>query len=242
MKYKTYYLVLVLLNLIGIFFVLQIELNLFELFKSNYEDKVANAINDLVVNISLGLIVSSLFYLIIVYYPGRLKRKSAYKIIQPRLNTIGNQLHHSINYLYSKRIDVGHRSMEELTAEDFDSIISINGQRMDFQHNILGDHGDWIPFSSGEQTEINFFSHQRGLIISKIDEMFAIPTIAYIDAELIEALAKLRDSWFYSGVESFSRNGERVRVMNFNKGVYDYYKFYLKIKEYAKINELKVVN
>ncbi len=54
MKLKSYIIVLILLNFLSVFFILQIELEIFSLFNSNYDARLANKINNLVTNVSLG--------------------------------------------------------------------------------------------------------------------------------------------------------------------------------------------
>ena len=113
---------------------------------------------------------------------------------------------------------------------------------MNLKYKILGIHGKRIPFSSGNQTELNFFSYQRKLVITKIDEIFSLPTITYVNDELIEILAKLRDCWFYSGIKSYKKFGEKVIVNNLSLGIYDYYLLFIRLKKFAEINEFKVTD
>lgn len=242
MKIKTDTIILTLLNLSCVFFILQIEFKFFRLFSSNFNNETINAVNRLIIGIGIGIIVSTIFYLIVVAYPNYLKRKSSYKIIQPRLDTITNQLYHAINYFLEKRIPEGKNKTTKLLIQNFITIERLTSEKMNFKYKILDTHKEWIPFSSGERTEIDFFVHQKELVISKINEIFAIPTVIHLDEELLEVLAKLRDCSFYSGVDSFSKDGNSVTVNQFYKGAYDYYTFFLELKKYAKINKMEILD
>ena len=104
---------------------------------------------------------------------------------------------------------------------------------MDFNYKVMT-HETWVNYGTGSIREIDYFIHEKEVVKSKIDEMLALPIIQYEEYELIECLANLRDARFYVGVEAFKENAERSIVLNFDKGVYDYYKYYKILKKYIK--------
>lgn len=239
---KLYLIILCILNILSVIFILQINFGLIPLIISSFNITTITNINGLVINISYGFVVSSIFYLIVVYFPEREKRKSTNKIIQSRLCAIANEINKSIHYLYSKRLDSKDVRIDKLEFSHFEPIICLDKRVMKFNYKIKGSHGGWIPFGTGEQLEINSYVHEREIVLSKIDELLALPTIIYIDFELIEILVRLRDCWFYSGVAIFLKSNPQAKVHNFNKGIYDYYLLFLRLKRYALINEFIVIN
>ena len=239
-KIKSYYTILILLNILSVFFVLQIKLKLIPLFQTNSSTYLIKNINDLIVNLSVGMILSTLFFIIVVLLPELIKRKSTLKIIQARLDTIGNELNHSMFYFTHKRMSMKIDSLKKLQKNDFKKISGLSRKRMNFKYTILGTHGHWIPFSSGEYTELDFFINQKKIIIKKIDEIFSLPTITQVDDELIEILAELRDCHFYGTIRAYERFGEKVSDENFNQGIYEYYRILKKLKKYCTIHNFKV--
>jgi hypothetical protein len=180
--------------------------------------------------------------LIVVLIPDYLKEKSTQKIIQPRINTILNELNMAIHYFHTNKIEESPKLIENLSEEDFESIKQLQKNKMNFKYEIYGTHGNWTPFSSGELTEIKFFSMQRNLVIKKIDEIFSLPTITSVDDELIELLSKLRNSQFYSVVEVYERfSNKNISAIDFGREVYDYYLIFKDLKKYGEPTKLKVV-
>jgi len=175
--------------------------------------------------------------LIVVYYPENTKRNTTLKIIQPRLNTILNEINISVSYLRNNRVNSNKKRLE---LQDFESIDSLDSRLMNFYYEIFGTNNKWIPFSTGEQTELNHFRQEKDLIIRKIDEIFKIPTISILDEDLIANLAKLRDCLFYSAVESYNRWGRIVTVTYFKTAIYDYYLLFRALQKYGTITAFRV--
>ena len=239
-KQKPYNLVLIILNVLSLIFTFQIKLSLLPLFCSRFNEKFCLNLNDLISNVALGILESSLFYLIVVYYPELLKKKSTLKVIQPRLNTIVNQLNQAIHYLHSNRINTK-KDVLVLLKEDFSSVDKLGNHKMNFQYKILNIKGEWVPFSSGDQTELQFFTSEKALITRIIDEIFNLPTITALDDSLIEILAELRDCLFYSGVKSFNTyNNFNLTIVDFDKDVYIYYQLFLRLKKHVQPTPLQV--
>lgn len=161
-------------------------------------------------------------------------------IIQSKLDTINRQLQESILYLYSSKIDnVKFPDISQLNQEAFENILRINAERMNFEYKIKNQSNQWIQFSTGRLTEIDHFTHEKELITQKVDEIFAVPTITSLDNELLKALYNLKHSFFYTGVNSYAERGERTTVMEFNKGIYQYYMYTQKIMKYSSKFEIK---
>lgn len=230
-------LILVGINFVCLILLLQIRFQFFPLINFHLSENVSNNFNELIANISLGIIISTIFYLVVVYYPEKSKRNTTLKIIQPRLNTILNQINISVSYLSNNRINSNKKRLE---LQDFECIDSLDTRSMNFYYEIFGNHNKWIPFSTGEQTELNHFRQEKELIIRKIDEIFKIPTISILDEDLIANLAKLRDCLFYSAVESYNRWGKRVTVTYFKTAIYDYYLLFHALQKYGTMTALRV--
>lgn len=246
--------VLIILNIISLFFIVQIKLKIIPLFPSSFSDTLSSDINDIIFRASIGLILSSFFYLIVVYLPKKKQEQSTLKIIQPRLNTIVQDLTPSVYYLTNKRLILANKSIDKYKDSDFKSLTSLDKRKMDFKYEYLNDGSKWTQYSTGDWLELDHFTHHRKLIISKIDEILLLPTIIYVDSELIELLAKLRDCQFYVGIEYFSKaefidsqayvimNGTRCKFSfgDFNVATHDYCLLFSQLKKFADVHEFKV--
>ena len=92
-------LVLWLLNIISIVFILQIVFDIFPLFESNYPLIKAEKINSLVIDCSIGIITSTLFYILLVYIPERRKAKTARNAQKIHLQYLAEHMQFFILYL-----------------------------------------------------------------------------------------------------------------------------------------------
>lgn len=230
---KTIYCILTVLNIISILFILQIELNLIPLISSPFNIDTTTKINSLISSISQGLVISTIFYLVVIFIPEYFKSRTIRKLIKPRLITITNMIQMSVEYLsYKYELPPQNISLNNHNIADFKKITKLQNQIMNFHYKVMTKE-TWVNQATGGSNELDHFMHEKDVVKSKIDEMLALPNIQYEEDELIECLANLRDAWFYNGVEAFKENGNTI-VLNFDKGVYDYYKCYKILKKYIK--------
>lgn len=189
-------------------------------------------------NLAIGYIVSSLFYFILVYMPERIKKQSAMKIIQDRLNTIRLMMEESVNYLYLKMNTT--KVFDGLTEHDFEAFIKITNNPMNLKcTRKIMKTGEWgIPSTTGEVSEIQHFFNERNVVCEKITQIFSIPAVINVDSELIEILSEIRDSLIYVVAPHFMSNPD-IKVINFNKGVYKYYELFKKLRQYTDYAEYK---
>lgn len=230
-------------SVIALIFIIQIEFKLIPLFLSFWSVEVSIIINRLVSSLSQGFLISMFFYLLVVAIPEYSKAKAIRSIITPRLKTIVNMLHQSINYMSLKYNLPEADLLVGIKVEDFSAITRLNAEPRNFNYKIKNNAGSWTSFGSGNQTELSHFAHERKTVINKIDEILHLPNLQFEDEELIKCLAELRDSWFYSGVKSFSENHNKynISVNNFSEGVCDYYKSYRVLKKFITPTELKPI-
>lgn len=66
--------ILWLLNIISVFFIVQIVFEVFPLVDSNYSLDKIDRINSLIIDCSIGILASTLFYILLVYIPERKKQ------------------------------------------------------------------------------------------------------------------------------------------------------------------------
>lgn len=99
------HIVLLLLNSISLFFILQIVFNLFPLFASNLPVEKINNINSFIADISICIITSSFFYYLLVYIPEKQRKNNVLNIFNNQLSSISSSLFYILffTYAYSKK-------------------------------------------------------------------------------------------------------------------------------------------
>lgn len=192
-----------------------------------------NQFIEVVFNLSIGYIVSSLFYLVVVYLPQEIKKQSAMKIIQARLNTIRYMMEPSVNYFYLRMNTT--MPFDDLTEHDFEQFAGLDAIPMNLRYMRKSKStGQWeAPMHTGQQTEIEYFLHEQKVVTEKITQIFGIPTTINVDHELIEILSELRDCWFYAGIATLISFNLKPIIINFNKGVFHYYELFKKLRKYT---------
>ena len=229
------------LNIISIMIILQIDFGLIPLFESKLSVERIQRVNNLFSNCGQGILISTFFYLLVVYFPERLRAHTVRKLIQPRLDSIVNMMQLSIAYIIFKyKINTSSADFSRLTFDDFKNIQRLDDGLMNFKYRLKAGV-NWSGNSSGQLRELLHFQNERNQVINKIDKILALPIIQSEEDILIESLAKLRDCWFYSGVDSFVTTNLTVTVSDFNKGVYDYYLIYLTLSKFANSYNIEIV-
>lgn len=218
------------LNVASVIIIFQVDLGLLPLLSSKLDAERVQRVNNLFSNLSQGVLVSTLFYFLLVVAPERKKAKRISALVSLKVNTIISALEQSILFLMHKTKNSS-KKIQELTPEDMSSITKITNEKMLFNYQVKSRDGlNWINFSTGDVTEINHFVQEREMVLKKIDEILSLPHIVDENIGLIDTLCKLKDSWFYSGVISYAQYGERSTVDGFSEGVYDYYKLFISLK------------
>lgn len=247
MTSKRYFFKLGLLNLIFVFFILQIQLRLFPLWNSNFSEQFNNGLNELIIVLSSGFLISTFFFLIVVYFPQKSIQKSTLRIITPRLNTINNALAKSIFYLGNSRIPNFENNDVILKYSEINLIDTLDNRLMNFRYEILGNRGEWIPFFTGNQTEMEHFESEQDLVRSIIDEIFDLPYSIYLDKNLLDALSELRNCGLYRSGMAYKKfkhiiKGKKISSDNFKDDFYQYYTLFYKLNKFKKATLIRANN
>ena len=239
------HIVVIILVLISVVVIMQVDLGVIPLIKAPlFLQANVQKINSLASNLAQGFLISTLLYFMVVYIPERSRAFTTRKIIQPRLDTIVQMLGESIAYFvfkYQLKAN-GVDDFGGLTLGDFSMITELTNEKMDFRYGITTATTNSVN-STGDITELYHFVHERRVILEKIDAILSLPIISSESDELLEALAKLRDSWFYIGVNEFDNPRAKMFVVeNFSRGVYEYYTYYRIISKYSHVYKVSIAN
>jgi hypothetical protein len=147
------------------------------------------------------------------------------KLITPRLNSIGELIEIAIGaLLYHSSTDFKEpKSLNHLKEEDFYSSNLYDGSR---------------------DKEMKQFISEVELIKKEIDALFAIPSITSIDDDLIDVLARLRDSKFqdiYSSYNVPKNPFKPIEARSLKMELLKYYILYKRLCLYSTPVEYQVI-
>lgn len=231
-RVKRIYHYLLALNIISIILILQIDVGVLPVIPSSMTIERTEKINSLVSNLSQGVLVSTFFYLLLVYLPERERAIKIKKLIRPRLKTITQDMEISILFL-RRKAGVDESKGVYLSADAFNSIDSLTRNPMNFRYQIRRVDGSWINFSTGEVTELEHFDIERRIVSQKINEILMLPHVTDENEDLVDLLPKIRDCQLYKHVELSSKIQAKIKVNapNLNAYLSEYYNLYLLLKK-----------
>lgn len=239
---------LIAITLIAILMVGWVKFDLFPLISCPFSSIHAYNINEVIYTICTGVIVSSLFYLIVVYLPAQMNERKIKKIIQFELADIGYRLQRGMAYFcqkYDWKND-GYK-IKGLTYEKYFSLI----QKQKLDRKVLMDFcyksGNSI-YSKGlyfNLPETEYFVNEKKFICSYIEKIVSHPGIQFGNFELINCLYELKNCNFYHYIESATQDPDSefcgCCVNNdFSKALFEYYKIYLKIIKFCELGTFEI--
>ncbi|WP_353166431.1 hypothetical protein [Empedobacter brevis] len=156
----------------------------------NLKPNVIDNINDLINDLSIGIIASFIFYIIVQWFPDRIKLLNNNKLIYDHVKNIHTVLYF-ILYDYSKNIY--DKNVEDLNIKDLKNI------------------NDFILFSEMTDSEvinkvfeINSLSSSFKTIKRQVKIIYQLPGAGLIDDDLVFKLNKFINGKFFSYITSTS--------------------------------------
>lgn len=186
-RFEKYLLYITTLSII-ILFILVLDL-LFIPNCFNTSLKVINNTNELLSDISIGIISSFVFYVIVQWLPDKYKEKKSLKIIYKNLKKASDEID-SLIATYN-RILFRKKDINELIKEDFKKITFFELYKCDFE--------DFQTFKNNRE-EIIFIFLKLTTIFNEIGVILKSPYIESVPYELISKFYELRDLNFYEEI------------------------------------------
>ena len=214
---------------LSLLIILQVDIGAFPLIEARISADRAQKINVLASDLSQGVIISTLFYCMLVLLPAQAKSKKIKSLIQPRLNIIVQRLEISILYLANKA-GKQCKKVASLQKKDLSSISKLTTSKMTFCYQISYNSDSWVSFSTGQIDEIVHFEKERELVVRIIDEILELPHILDENDGLVDILPRLRDSSFYVCVKSYAEYGPDIVCSDLTSSLDDYLSYFLILK------------
>lgn len=181
------------LNVLSIFFILQIVFDVFPLFESKYPLMKVDKINSLVVDGSIGIITSTLFYILLVYIPEKRKSKTARKAHKINLQYLAEHMQFFIIYLvkdYSLNVKKEDIRYSQIIFNEFAKV----------DYSIFTSESKYYPLflrSKSIKSPILIKTNEFGInimhkmVTTFINNILSTPTIIFEDEELIDLLNEI---------------------------------------------------
>ena len=230
-------LVLWLLNIISIFFILQIVFDIFPLFESNYPLTKIEKINSLAIDCSIGIITSTLFYILLVYIPERRKAKTARNTQKINLQYLAEHMQFFILYLvkdYSLNVENNDMSYSNIKILHWHLRACLNFANLD----VCG-HSFYLIGNN------EFGIHTLYKVATRIiDKILSNPTIIFEDKNLIDLLNKIYNCELlnliriYKSKEPVDVNYLKyvIPLVKLKSAIVEYYKLYIRLLRYSSPN------
>lgn len=243
-------LILWLLNFISIVFILQIVFEIFPLFESSYSLIKIEKINSLAIDYSVGIITSTLFYILLVYIPERRKAKTARNAQKINLQYLAEHMQFFILYLvkdYSLNVENNDIIYSNIKIEEF--------SKVDF--SIFKDTSKrYSLYLRKKDGTLNYFigNNEFGIhtlykvVIKIIDKILSNPTIIFEDKNLIELLNEIYNCELFDLIRIYESKDsiaiKRLKDVIFTVGLkstlVEYYKLYIRLLKYSSPNSFYI--
>lgn len=204
-------------------------------FCSVFNSIISKRINEIINDLSIGIICSSIFYLIVQWWPNYIKRKTAYDLNKVFLNNILINLE-GILSLYSEKY-LNNKIIDKLEFQDF---IKIEKNYNDDKSNFINDYNSlklFIENINENSVKINENTHLSQLPEELIVINNNINTNFYKILYKIQCM-KQSIQIFTNVLDGVNINSETICLIlkyeNISKDLDELYLIYKKIRKFSK--------
>lgn len=215
----------------------------------NLKSSVVENINDLINDLSIGIIASFIFYIIVQWFPEKEKEKSSIDLINVNLDNITGSIS-SVISVY-KKIYFPDSDIENLTKIDFDKIGFFSASKYTTIDSLSKEM--FLNYFSNDRSEVIFLDSFLSDIYLQIGYILKSPYVHFLPKDLIFSFYEFRDSNFYHRVNmihNFNENQlnriytiEEINLKGYNIAndedrylsikLHQLYKIYLIFKKYS---------
>lgn len=196
---KRLHILLAALNFVSIFFILQIIFNWFPTFSCNYPADKIEQINSLVIDLSIGVITSTLFYILLVYLPDKKKSRTARAVNSTNLCYLAENMQFIIIHLvksYGIKVEQSDYNYSKIDFEEFSKIKS-NIFSKDYISGIYEMFVRDINNTKSMGTDEVNLSKKTMTVMKLIEKTLSMPSIIFEDGSLIKLLNMIHDCRFF---------------------------------------------
>lgn len=190
-------------------------------------------LGETVFNLSIGYIVSCIFYYIVVYLPEQKKRNRTMTIIEKRIDSILGLMGITIYYYFHKYgITEKNNKRSQEQVEKLETIDSNNKMNFSYQY-IEKSTGRTVRMNTGVFTEIMLLLDHSNRIQGTINNIFKIPVIVNVDDDLLVILEEINNCQLFRTVSAL-KAFPSAKTPEFGKDLFKYYLLYKKLNKYIE--------
>lgn len=232
MKNNVLNCILIILNIIAILIIIYIVSEILPFIPCDYSIEKISKINNLTLSVSIGIVLSSFFYLLLVFLPELNRRRTVRATISAKLDTIINNIQTHIAY-FNKKYSMNGNMIDNfinIPQTNFQDIKTIEDCPTNFYAETESDGIDINIY-----TELDYFYANSLFIKRVIESILSTPSIVYEDVDLIKTLSEIKENSFYNTVEILHKNkGKGMTVGGVNSSIYRYYTLYGNLLKHIK--------
>jgi hypothetical protein len=209
MKIRTINVGLFILFIISIFLIFWVDFGLIPSFKVDFSEYRIDRINNLISNLSIGYLISVLFYFLLVFLPNYFELKKLIKAYRSEINQIilfAEEIIIILNYFRKKE----------------DNVINIKNIPINVYSKFNISHlNEDEPFTKPIKVSKPVFEHlkiRRAIIKSNMEILYKVPNIANPNTALINALSNINTSSLLFVLETYEETKIEDEI-NINYGL-----------------------
>lgn len=234
---KKIHTLLITLNIISIFFLLQIVFDWFPTIECNYSINKIDKINNLVISLSIAIITSTLFYILLVYLPEKKKSITAREVSSTNLRFLAENMQFLIIHLiesYGIKVEQNDYNYSKINIKEFSKIKS----NIFSKEQISGYYEVFIRVNDKSAPinteEINLISKTTSLM-ELIQKTLSTTSILFEDENLIKLLNRIHHCSFFEAILAFTLipSFKTKTLYSPEKDVTDFYLLYKNLIKYT---------
>lgn len=230
--------VLGILNIISVVLILQIVFRLLPLFSCNLTIEQVERINSLLVDLSIGIITSTLFYYLLAYIPEKKRNKRVRKLIQARIDHLGWLMQVVVAYLcYKFKVKAKSPQLLDANFATIPNIGRFSQDKIDF----------WISNTKNDvndvtgSTELGFLHNYLDLIKRCSTQINSSNVFQLEELQLQAIVLKIMDCRLIADTE-FLYNNKTIpmSIGNLAQNIQEFYKLYVQLSEYISLKNITI--
>lgn len=231
---------LVVLNAISVFLILQIVFGLIPCWECDWPSDKIERVNSLVVDLAVGVIISTFFYYLLVYLGEWKRSKGVRRVIQWRLDAMAQNMQIIIGYyVWKHSVEYNDHKFLKIQPEIFKVAISPIEDVINY----------WFDWEKGGgvnacgSTEKGFICYYVDLLLHHGNRVMESSVFSLEDTELIELVNGIVRCSFVQMVNMMIVNPNKIiNLGGYGNMLAYFYELYRQLAEYARIDGMVVMN
>ena len=228
---------LALVNVVSLIFILQIVFEVIPVWECDYTDEKIDRINSFVLDLSIGVITSTFFYYLLVYYGEWKRSKGIRRLNQWRLNTMAANMQIVIGY-YVNKYNIQCKDSKFLTAEPeaFKQIGNLTRDKIEY----------WYRWANSDSAMNVCGSSERGFVCNYIDmvkhhadSIMESTVFSLEETELMDLVSRIDRCELVKHIVMLNRNPKLdVYLGDYGHALMLFYQYYCELSSYVFMDDI----